>query len=43
LPTLEEFGLSARCYRRAMKDGLRQIDEALAARGIAQAETSHGG
>jgi UrcA family protein len=43
LPSLEEFGLSARCYRRAMKDGLRQIDDALAAKGVARAETGHGG
>lgn len=43
LPTLEEFGLSAHCYRRAMKDGLRQIDDLLAAGGAAHAETSNDG
>jgi len=43
LPSLEEFGLSARCYRRAMKDGLRQIDDLLAAREAAHTETSHDG
>lgn len=43
LPSLEEFGLSARCYRRAMKDGFRQIDDLLAARGAAHIETSHDG
>jgi UrcA family protein len=43
LPSLEEFGLSARCYRHAMKEGLRQIDELLAARESAHTETSHDG
>jgi UrcA family protein len=43
LPSLEEFGISARCYRHAMKDGLRQIDDLVAARGAARAETSHDG
>jgi UrcA family protein len=43
LPNVEEFGLSARCYRRAMKDVLRQIDDLLAARETAHAETNHAG